>query len=91
MPCSFWFECLTFDVRGGPLAGRPLDGGVRCNATAPTVAGNLQTAWRSGSEQELRVKGAERLAICMVIVTLWPMKGYLLTTRLKPERGHGFR
>ena len=21
--------CLTFDVRGGPLAGRPLDGGVR--------------------------------------------------------------
>ena len=28
---------LTFDVRGGPLAGRPLDGGVRCNASAPTV------------------------------------------------------
>ena len=27
--------CLTFDVRGGPLAGRPLDGGVRrlCGAT----------------------------------------------------------
>jgi hypothetical protein len=25
-------EGLTFDVRGGPLAGRPLDGGVRCQA-----------------------------------------------------------
>jgi hypothetical protein len=24
----FWWG-LTFDVRGGPLAGRPLDGGVR--------------------------------------------------------------
>jgi hypothetical protein len=26
-----WRGGLTFDVRGGPLAGRPLDGGVRCH------------------------------------------------------------
>ena len=29
MRSAFNPVCLTFDVRGGPLAGRPLDGGVR--------------------------------------------------------------
>lgn len=28
---------LTFDVRGGPFAGRPLDGGVRSGGRTPTA------------------------------------------------------
>jgi hypothetical protein len=42
---------LTFDVRGGPLAGRPLDGGVRHQRHGAASAGlqnsSSHVAWPS--------------------------------------------
>ena len=41
---------LTFDVSGGPLAGRPLDGGVRSQATLKNL--HFRARWRWSREDD---------------------------------------
>jgi hypothetical protein len=50
---------LTFDVRGGPLAGRPLDGGVRRSRVSKEMPG---TSKRQPSEGEARLPGGSATA-----------------------------
>jgi hypothetical protein len=49
---------LTFDVRGGPLAGRPLDGGVRRRrASSGALHARLFLAWRARETQRVHASG----------------------------------
>ena len=88
---NWWghFCCLTFDVRGGPPAGRPLDGGVRPKAAIGTDTG-LGILTRQPNECDIETAGghgsmAKEMTTCFGVCLNSAMMACLDLAAISPK------